>query len=188
MDDLRQNSTINLHKNGTAFKLPGSSLFNLVRSMWPQSPYTGHDTPQNRNRKISDLKKRKNFASKDSGATIIASEHVKNPKNILSKSSDDYTILKKCNSEIRPYLIINLSEEVLIDSILTTNQEDFSANLAEIKFFGSDDYPPKNDKWVNLHSIYPLESENIHHLEINTENFKTMFRYLKVVMIGKESN
>ena len=101
--------------------------------------------------------KRKNFASKESGATIIASEHVKNPKNILSKSSDDYTILRQCNSEIRPFLIINLSEEVLIDSILTSNKEDFSANLAEIKFFGSDDYPPKNDKWVNLHSIYPLE-------------------------------
>lgn len=77
---------------------------------------------------------------------------------------------------------------MLIDSILTSNKEDFSANLAEIKFFGSDDYPPKNDKWVNLHSIYPQESENIHHLEINTEHYKTMFRYLKVVMVGKESN
>ena len=102
-------------------------LLNLVKSIWSSS---SPSTPQNL--KIRELKKRKNFASKDSGATIAAAQNVQNPKNVLSKSGDDYSILSRCDSEIRPYIVINLSEEVLIDSILTSNQEDFSENLAEI--------------------------------------------------------
>ena len=43
--------------------------------------------------KLSNLKKRKNFASRDSGATILDSQGVINAKSILSKTNDEYLIM-----------------------------------------------------------------------------------------------
>ena len=55
-----------------------------------------------------------------------------NAKSILSKSSDDYLIMENCNSEVNNSLVIHLSEDVTVDSILASNHEDFSVNLKEI--------------------------------------------------------
>ena len=108
------------------------------------------------NSKLSNLKKRKNFASRDSGATILDSQGVINAKSILSKTNDEYLIMQQCNSRVNNSLVIHLSEDVTVDSILASNHEDFSVNLKEIQFYGSNDYPPKNDKWINLRSIFQL--------------------------------
>lgn len=78
------------------------------------------------------LKKRKNFASKDSGATIVESKGVLNGKSILSKSKEEYLIMPICNNSTNNSLIIHLSEDVSVDSILVSSHEDFSANLQVI--------------------------------------------------------
>jgi hypothetical protein len=82
--------------------------------------------------KIKSLKIRKNFASAASGATILETNGVINAKSILSKSNDDYSIMENCNSEVNNSLVIHLSEDVTVDSILASNHEDFSVNLQEI--------------------------------------------------------
>lgn len=45
-------------------------------------------------------------------------------------------------------LVIHLAEEVAVDEILADNNEDFSASLKAIQFYGSSDYPSK--KWQKI--------------------------------------
>ena len=97
----------------------------------------------------ASMKNRKNYASKDSGATILwKSDGIQNPKAILSANKEEYLILPKCLHDYQYSLIINLSEDVAIDTIVIGNHEDFSDPLSEISFFGSIDYPP--DSWMEL--------------------------------------
>jgi hypothetical protein len=101
---------------------------------------------------ISDIKYRKNYASKDSGATILYSSNgIKNPKAILSSTKDEYLIMPSCKKNDEHSLIINLSEDVVIETLMITNHEDFSDKLEEITLMGSIEFP--TDKWVNLGSI-----------------------------------
>lgn len=90
--------------------------------------------------------KGKNYAAKDSGATILqSSKGVKNPKSILSSSKEEYLILPSCRDGEEYSLIINLSEDVAVEHIVITNHEEFSDILSQIIFEGSIDYP--SDKW-----------------------------------------
>ena len=87
-------------------------------------------------------------------------------------------------------MIIHLSEEVSVEHVLADNHEDFSANLQEIKFYGSPDYPPQNNKWKKLGTIFPEDSSNYHFIDFDPSysQDKSMIRYLKVIMKGKVGN
>jgi hypothetical protein len=118
---------------------------------------------------MKELSHRKNYASKDSGATILhKSSGVKNPKSILSGNRDEYLILPSCKKDEVYTLIINLSEDVAIDNIVISNHEEFSDNLEEIEFMGSIDYPP--DKWVRLGSIFPKAGLYHNYLSVEMED------------------
>ena len=94
--------------------------------------------------------------------------------------------MQKCNSEVNNSLVIHLSEDVTVDSILASNHEDFSVNLQEIQFYGSNDYPPK--KWINLRSIHPKEGDHNHLLELDMHpETQKMIRYLKVAVSARRS-
>ena len=54
---------------------------------------------------------------------------------------------------------MNLSDDVLIDTILVLNHEDFSSPLGLINFYGSIDYPPRDEEWRFLGSLQPELSE-----------------------------
>lgn len=80
---------------------------------------------------VKNLRNTKDFASKNSGATIlVSSKGIKNANSILSKSNDEYLLMPNCNVQSESEeLIISLSEEVSVEYILADNHEDFSANL-----------------------------------------------------------
>ena len=82
------------------------------------------------------LRNRKNFASKDSGATVLwKSEGITNPKAILSSNHEEYLILPDCSKDEKEYvLIVNLSEDVAVDAIVLSNHEEFSDTLSSITF------------------------------------------------------
>ena len=47
---------------------------------------------------VKSLKSKKDFASKNSGGTILkADSGIKNASSILSKSNDDYLLVSNCN-------------------------------------------------------------------------------------------
>ena len=102
-----------------------------------ESTLFDEDQELSKSDKIKLLKQRKNYAQREHGATILDEKGTKNSKSILSKSRDEYLIMDHCNSEVNNSLVIHLSEDVTVDSILTSNHEDFSVNLAEIQFYGS---------------------------------------------------
>lgn len=141
---------------------------------------------------VTSLRSRKDFASKNSGATILkSSSGIKNAANILSKSNDEYLLMPECNEKVeKQELIIHLSEEVSVEYILADNHEDFSANLKEINFYGSSDYPPKNNKWKKIGKIRPENDLNYHLADMDEgySSDKNMIRYLRVTMTGKEGN
>lgn len=107
------------------------------------------------------LKNEKNYANNKSGATILqSSKGIENRSSILESSTDSYIYLPNCKTqsiEKPDYLIINLSEDVQVDNILVSNHEDFSANLHEMLFYGSIDFPPSALGWQTLGSIAPGE-------------------------------
>jgi hypothetical protein len=96
---------------------------------------------------------KQNFAESSAGANILyASKGIVNKKAILDSSNEVYLILPDCGAtfglpqEELPNVIINLSDDVVVESIEVSNHEDFSASLSEITVYGSIDYPPS--RWV----------------------------------------
>lgn len=101
---------------------------------------------------------KQNFAESSAGASILfASKGIVNKKAILDASNEVYLILPNCGTssystnEDLPNVIINLSDDVVIESIEVSNHEDFSASLQEISVYGSIDYPAT--KWTHLGTV-----------------------------------
>ena len=102
--------------------------------------------------KSIDLKSRKNYAEATSGASILqASKGIVNKNAILSASTDTYLSIPDCCSTQEEFVIVNLSDDLQVDTIIVSNREDFSASLATITVQGSIDYP--TDSWYNLGTI-----------------------------------
>lgn len=80
-------------------------------------------------------KLRFNYAAEQCGGKILAaSEDTNGVDNILSGSFDSY-MLSNCGNE--NWVVIELCEEIVIDSIVLGNKEFFSSNFKEFVVFGS---------------------------------------------------
>ena len=66
---------------------------------------------------IKELQTRKDFAARNSGATIVRTDRsIRNANSILSKSNDEYLMIPKCGGEAAQHeLIIHLAEEVAVE-------------------------------------------------------------------------
>lgn len=90
---------------------------------------------------IKSLKERFNYASIDCAATVRgANKEAKGAQSILYESKDQY-MLNKCSA--KKYVIINLCEAVLIDTIVMANFEFFSSTFSEFRVWVADRYPTK---------------------------------------------
>ena len=88
-----------------------------------------------------------NYASASKGAKVLASnKEAKGASNILSRDKDKY-LRNPCSSEEK-FVIIELSEETLVDTINIANFEHHSSNLKTFELHGSLVYP--TDVWVFL--------------------------------------
>ena len=56
-------------------------------------------------------------------------------------------------------VVLNLSDDIYIDTIVISEMEDFSAKLSEIILYGSIDYNGgTTETWTKLGSVYPEKS------------------------------
>jgi hypothetical protein len=79
------------------------------------------------------LSSRKNFALAQSGASILyASKNIVQSKAILDSSRDTYLTVSECSHNKVAEVIINLADDVLVDTIVVSNREDFSATFDQI--------------------------------------------------------
>lgn len=91
-------------------------------------------------------KERFSYSSFDAGATILkAGPQAKNAKAILVENKDSYMLLE-CAAQNK-YVIVELSDDILIDTIVIANFEFFSSMIRHFRVSVSDRYPVKMDKW-----------------------------------------
>lgn len=88
-----------------------------------------------------------NYASASKGAKVLSyNKEAKGASNILNRDKDKY-LRNPCSTEEK-FVVIELSEETLVDTIEIANFEHHSSNLKDFELLGSPVYP--TDSWVKL--------------------------------------
>lgn len=116
-----------------------------------------------------------NFASLDCAATVVkTNSEAKSASSILLENKETY-LLNQCNSK-ENYIIIELCEDILIDSIVLGNYEFFSSIFKDINFYVSDRYPQSN--WQLIGDFQGKNERNIQLFKV--ENPLIWAKYLKI--------
>lgn len=119
-----------------------------------------------------------NYASASKGAKVLAyNKEAKGASNILSRDEDKY-LRNPCSAEEK-FVIIELSEETLVDTIEIANFEHYSSNLKDLELLGSSVYP--TDTWFILGNF---TAENVKHAQIFVLQEPKWVRYLKLNLLS----
>ncbi|KAF8062124.1 hypothetical protein N665_1204s0013 [Sinapis alba] len=98
-----------------------------------------------------------NYAASSKGAKVLSSnKEAKGATSIISSDNDKY-LRNPCSTEDK-FVVIELSEETLVNTIKIANFEHYSSNLKEFEIFGSLVYP--TDTWVHLGNLTALNMKN----------------------------
>ncbi|KAL2168828.1 hypothetical protein VTG60DRAFT_6798 [Thermothelomyces hinnuleus] len=124
-------------------------------------------------------KERFSYSSFDAGATVLkTSPGAKNAKAILVENKDSYMLLE-CR-EKNKFVIVELSDDILVDTVVLANFEFFSSMIRKFRVSVSDRYPVKMDKWVELGTFEARNSRDmqaflIEHPQIYTKYIRIEF-------------
>ncbi|KAJ7531087.1 hypothetical protein O6H91_14G031800 [Diphasiastrum complanatum] len=119
-----------------------------------------------------------NYAAASHGAKIMASnKEAKGASNILEKDKDKY-MRNPCSAD-KKFVIVELSEETLVDTVAIANYEFYSSNLKDFELLGSLNFP--TDEWVSLGKF---EAENARHLLKFKLTEPKWVRYLRLHMLS----
>ena len=119
-----------------------------------------------------------NYASSAKGAKVLDSnKEAKGASNILSKDKDKY-LRNPCSAEAK-FVVIELSEETLVDTIEIANFEHYSSNLRDFELLGSLVYP--TDAWEKLGNF---SAGNVKHAQRFSLPEPKWVRYLKLNMLS----
>lgn len=119
-----------------------------------------------------------NYASASKGAKVLAfNKEAKGASNILGKDKDKY-LRNPCSAEEK-FVVFELSEETLVDTIEIANFEHHSSNLKEFELLGSSVYP--TDKWVSLGNF---TAGNVKHAQRFILQDPKWVRYLKLNLLS----
>ncbi|KAH7393537.1 UNC-like C-terminal-domain-containing protein [Cadophora sp. MPI-SDFR-AT-0126] len=130
-------------------------------------------------------KERANYASFDAGATILKTHHgAKNNKAVLIENKDSY-MLSECTIENK-FVIIELSEDIWIDTVVLANYEFFSSMVRTFRVSVSDRYPVKMDKWKDIGTYEARNSREIQAFLITNPQIWT--RYIRIEFLSHYGN
>ncbi|KAB8349578.1 hypothetical protein FH972_023602 [Carpinus fangiana] len=134
--------------------------------------------PKKRNKDAGKTcKERTNYASFDCAANILKTNpKCKSSSSVLVENKDSY-MLNECSQDNK-FLIVELCDGVLIDTLVLANFEFFSSMFRHFKISVSDRYPVKPDKWIDLGTFEARNSRDIQPFLI--ENPQIFARYLRV--------
>lgn len=122
-------------------------------------------------------KERSNYASFDCAATALkANPECKGATSVLVESKDSY-MLNVCSAKNK-FLIVELCDDILIDTIVLANFEYFSSMFRTFRVSVSDRYPVKLDKWKELGTFEARNSRGIQAFLV--ENPLIWARYLRI--------
>lgn len=131
-------------------------------------------------------KERFSYSSFDAGATILkTSPGAKNAKAILVENKDSYMLLE-CSAKSK-FVIVELSDDVLIDTVVLANFEFFSSMFRHFTVSVSDRYPVKSDKWKEIGLFEARNSRDIQPFLV--QNPQIFSKYVRIEFLthwGKE--
>ncbi|GKT53561.1 SAD1/UNC domain-containing protein [Colletotrichum tofieldiae] len=105
-------------------------------------------------------KERFSYSSFDAGATVLkTNKGAKNAKAILVENKDSYMLLE-CSAENK-FVIVELSDDILVDTVVLANFEFFSSMIRHFRVSVSDRYPVKVEKWKDLGIFEAKNSRDI---------------------------
>jgi hypothetical protein len=130
-------------------------------------------------------KERFSYASFDAGATVLkTSPRAKNAKAILVENKDSYMLLE-CRAKTK-FVIVELSDDILVDTVVIANFEFFSSMVRTFSISVSDRYPVKLDKWVNLGTFEARNSRDIQAFLIEHPQIYT--KYIRIEFLTHWGN
>ncbi|KAH8821591.1 UNC-like C-terminal-domain-containing protein, partial [Xylogone sp. PMI_703] len=163
-------------------KLAESGNSREIQDQEEQKQYNGQHRSKDAGR---TCKERFSYASFDAGATVIKTHPgAKNPKAVLIENKDSY-MLSECSAEDK-FIIIELSEDIWMDTLVLANYEFFSSMIRTFRVSVSDRYPVKPDKWRDLGTYEARNSREIQAFLI--ENPQIWARYLKIEFLSHYGN
>jgi hypothetical protein len=124
-------------------------------------------------------KNRFNYASVDCAATIVdTNPDAKGAALILMENKESY-LINKCSSPNK-FVIVELCQDILVESFVIGNFEFFSSTFKDIRVSVSDRYP--NANW---HKLGEFEAKNIRDIQTFTiENSLIWAKYLKLEILS----
>jgi hypothetical protein len=129
-----------------------------------------------------------NFASNIAGAVIIdkAPASAQGFTNLLNEDRDKYAIWQ-C-SEPKQHVVIGLSEEVSVTSVVIANHEKYSSSVKEFLLLGSAVFPPK--EWINLGTYETLPKLGAQEFNITTAGVgrPPIMRYIRFKFLSHHGN
>ncbi|KAI8976076.1 UNC-like C-terminal-domain-containing protein [Pilobolus umbonatus] len=127
------------------------------------------------------LKERFNYASIDCAATVRkANKEAKGAHTILLESKDQY-LLNKCAAD--KFVIINLCEQIVVDTIVMANFEFFSSTFKDFKVYASSKYPTNDWKLLGQ-----WQARNTRDLQIFKVPDSGFVEYLKIEFLTHYGN
>lgn len=130
-------------------------------------------------------KERFSYSSFDGGATVLkTSPGAKNAKAILVENKDSY-MLFTCSQENK-FVIVELSEDILVDTVVLANFEFFSSMIRTFRISVSDKYPVKMEKWKDLGTFQARNSRDIQSFLV--ENPKIWAKYIRIEFLSHYGN
>jgi hypothetical protein len=122
-------------------------------------------------------KERFNYASFDCAATVLKTNpQAKGSSAVLSENKDRY-MLNECSADNK-FLILELCNDIYIDTIVLANFEFFSSIFRTFRVSVSDRYPIKAEKWKTLGSFEARSSREVQAFLV--ENPLIWARYLRI--------
>ncbi|KAK4039920.1 UNC-like C-terminal-domain-containing protein [Parachaetomium inaequale] len=130
-------------------------------------------------------KERFSYASFDAGATVLkTSPGAKNAKAILVENKDSYMLLE-CRAKNK-FVIVELSDDILVDTVVLANFEFFSSMIREFRVSVSDRYPVKLEKWVDLGTFEARNARDIQAFLIEHPQIYT--KYIRIEFLSHWGN
>lgn len=130
-------------------------------------------------------KERFNYASFDCAATVLkTNKESKGSTSILVENKDSY-LLNQCSADNK-FFIVELCEDILVDTVVLANFEFFSSIFRKFRVSVSDRYPVKIDKWRELGTFEARNSREVQAFLV--ESPLIWARYLRVEFLTHYGN
>lgn len=130
-------------------------------------------------------KERFNYASFDCAATVLkTNKECTGSTSVLVENKDTY-MLNKCSADNK-FFIVELCDDILIDTIVLANFEFFSSMFRTFRVSVSDRYPVKLEKWRDLGTFEAKNSREVQAFLVEAPLIWA--RYLRVELLAYYGN